>query len=96
MLPRYPGLPLFVLEVVSEGSDDRKRDYIGKCADYAKAGIPEYWIVDPFEKAITVLKLEGAEYQVQGRVENDAVAIAVTLAGFAVNCGEIWALERQE
>lgn len=96
VLPRYPGLPLFVLEVVSEGSEDRKRDYIDKRADYAKAGIPEYWIVDPFEKAVTVLKLNDSAYQVHGRFENDAIAAAATLDGFSVNCGEIWALERQE
>ncbi|MFO0956477.1 MAG: Uma2 family endonuclease [Isosphaeraceae bacterium] len=33
-----------VMEVVSE---DRRRDLVEKRADYAEAGIPEYWIIDP-------------------------------------------------
>lgn len=74
-----------------EGSEDRKRDYIDKRADYAKADIPEYWIGDPFDKAITVLKLEGAEYLLHGRFEKDQTATAATLKGFSVNYGENWA-----
>ena len=46
-----------VVEVVS--SDDPKRDLETKRDEYAQAGIPEYWIVDPRNSTITVLKLEG-------------------------------------
>ena len=48
-----------VLEVVSP--DDPNRDLVVKRKDYAEAGIPEYWIVDPREKTITVLKLSKQE-----------------------------------
>ena len=46
-----------VVEVVSP--DDPDRDVVEKRADYAEARIPEYWIVDPRDKTITVLVLEG-------------------------------------
>jgi Uma2 family endonuclease len=49
-----------VMEVVSQ--DDPKRDWEIKRGDYADAGIPEYWIVDPKNQLITVLKLEGNRY----------------------------------
>ena len=48
-----------VAEVV--GADDPRRDYREKRADYAEAGVPEYWIVDPHESAISVLTLAGTQ-----------------------------------
>jgi Uma2 family endonuclease len=37
--------PDLVMEIVSPHHPDR--DYEKKCQEYARAGIPEYWIVDP-------------------------------------------------
>jgi Uma2 family endonuclease len=93
--PKYPASALLLMEVVSEGEEARQRDYIAKRADYAKAGIPEYWIIDPIEKAVTVLKLEGAEYSLHGRFEKTQTATSATLSGFAVECAKIWALESE-
>jgi Uma2 family endonuclease len=59
-----------VIEVVSP--DDPARDLITKRSEYAQAGIPEYWIVDPRIETITVLRLEDAsyvEYGIFGRGE---------------------------
>ena len=42
--PFWEGADL-VMEVVS--GDDRRRDLETKRLEYARAGIPEYWIVDP-------------------------------------------------
>lgn len=47
-----------VLEVVSP--DNPNRDFVVKRSDYAEAGIPEYWIADPRNETITVLKLVAA------------------------------------
>ena len=49
-----------VMEVVSASDPDR--DLVAKRRDYAEAASPEYWIVDPRTKTITVLKLEAGEY----------------------------------
>jgi Uma2 family endonuclease len=49
-----------VLEVVSP--EKPERDLVVKRGDYAEAGIPEYWIVNPETEAITVLRLEGGAY----------------------------------
>jgi Uma2 family endonuclease len=53
-----------VVEVVSDDAVSRARDYEDKRRDYAEAGIPEYWIVDPTAQKIMVLVLEGHAYQV--------------------------------
>jgi Uma2 family endonuclease len=51
-----------VMEVVGRGTDARKRDLKEKRRVYAKAKVPEYWIVDPQTKKITVLTLSGKTY----------------------------------
>ena len=48
-----------VVEVVSP--DDPERDLLVKRTDYAEVGIPEYWILDPRNETITVLKLRGRD-----------------------------------
>jgi Uma2 family endonuclease len=54
--------PLLVIEIVSPGELQRDRDYIAKRSQYQDLGIPEYWIVDPQEKSVLVLKLNEATY----------------------------------
>lgn len=77
-----------VMEVVSGSSKDRKRDYEDKVKDYAEAGIPEYWIVDPDEKRIRVLTLDGTVYKLYGDFGPGSQATSVLLPGFAVQVNE--------
>jgi Uma2 family endonuclease len=67
------------VEVVSE---DRDRDLVQKRAEYAKAGIPEYWIVDPAEELITVLVLSDQDYVVHGVHAAGDTAKSAILNGF--------------
>lgn len=46
------GAPDFVLEVISLGT--KRRDYVMKLSKYEKAGVREYWIVDPYKKRVMV------------------------------------------
>ncbi|REJ93511.1 MAG: Uma2 family endonuclease [Planctomycetota bacterium] len=73
------------IEVVSEGEENRRRDLREKRAEYAAAGVPEYWIVDPEQKTITVLTLDGDEYRVHGEFNPGATATSVLLEGFTVD-----------
>ena len=69
-----------VAEVVSP--DDPDRDLIEKRADYAEAGIPEYWIIDPRNETITVLTLDGDTYVEEGVYSRGESAASSLLAGF--------------
>lgn len=79
------------MEVVSEGEENRVRDFEIKREDYARAKIPEYWIVDPQEKQITVLLLAGKKYRVHGVFELGDQATSVILAKFAVDVTAVFA-----
>jgi Uma2 family endonuclease len=53
--------PLLAIEVVSPESV--KRDYRYKRSEYAALEIPEYWIVDPLTRKISLLLLEEGLYE---------------------------------
>jgi Uma2 family endonuclease len=72
-----------VVEVVSP--DDPERDTVEKVADYAEAGVPEYWIVNPEAETITVLSLQGEAYATHGIFRRGDQAASALLAGFTVD-----------
>ncbi|HYG73525.1 MAG TPA: Uma2 family endonuclease [Planctomycetota bacterium] len=74
------------MEVVSP--EDPDRDWKKKRREYAGAGIPEYWIVDPQKQEIAVLSLRGKAYAVHGRFKPGQKADSVLLKGFAVDVRE--------
>ncbi len=71
-----------VVEIVS--ADDPDRDLVEKRRDYAEAGIPEYWIVNPLNQTIVVLTLRGTTYVEHGSFARGMVATSVLLAGFSI------------
>lgn len=79
-----------VIEVVSEGKESRNRDYVEKRAEYAAAGIGEYWIVDPELQTITVLKLAADEYGQHGVFRLGDSATSASLDGFSMLTTEVF------
>ena len=77
-----------VIEIVSP--DDPERDTKVKRADYAEAGIPEYWIVNPADETITVLTLDGDVYAEQGVFRRGELAVSALLDGFAVRVDDVF------
>lgn len=78
-----------VMEVVSP--DDPDRDYVDKWREYAQAGIPEYWVVDPARPLVTVLRLVGDQYAVHGEFPPGMQATSNLLAGFTVSVDDLFA-----
>jgi len=72
-----------VMEVVSP--DDPSRDLETKREEYALAGIPEYWIIEPNLGKITILTLSGTTYAVHGEFYRGDLATSKLLPGFAVD-----------
>ena len=61
--------PDLVVEVVSPGKANRERDYKAKREQYAARGIPEYWIADPDDQVVIVLRLQAGAYVEVGRFQ---------------------------
>jgi Uma2 family endonuclease len=80
-----------VVEVLSEGEANRRRDLVDKRHDYVRAGVSEYWIVDPEQRAIEVLTLDGAAYRNHGLFRETEAATSVLLPGFSVVVADVFA-----
>ena len=81
--------PDLVMEVVA--LDNCQLDIETKRHEYARAGIPEYWIVDPEAETITVLTLQDDHYIEYGVFKSTEIARSKLLAGFEVNVDAVWA-----
>jgi Uma2 family endonuclease len=77
-----------VIEIVSP--DRPTRDTEEKPLDYAEAGIPEYWIVNPLNDTITVLVLEQDAYAEHGVFRRSERASSKLLEGFSVDVDELF------
>jgi Uma2 family endonuclease len=87
-VPKAKGVPLLVrpalvIEVMSPST--RTIDLVEKAEDYALAGIPEYWAVDPEHKELIIHRLEGARYRAE-RVKEGKVR-SISLPGFWLDVG---------
>lgn len=77
------GVPDLVMEILSEGTE--KEDREKKFKEYQKAGVLEYWIVDPLNHCIEVYTLENAIYRLFGKWEKGEKAKSKLLDGFEVS-----------
>ncbi len=77
-----------VVEIVSP--DNPARDLEEKPRDYAEAGIPEYWIVNPLDETVTVLTLSAGSYAEYGVFRRGDEARSKLLDGFTVRVDQIF------
>jgi Uma2 family endonuclease len=77
-----------VMEIVSP--DNPERDTEQKPVDYADAGIPEYWIINPLDETVSVLNLQDHGYTERTVYGQGETAASTVLQGFAVCVDEIF------
>jgi Uma2 family endonuclease len=82
------GPPDMVVEVVSPSS--AKYDRVLKFRKYQKAGVREYWIVDPEIKTVQVCILENGRYVTSVYDENDKAPVSV-LEGCEIDLSGVFA-----
>ena len=87
----------FVVEVMSPGEDNRSRDEVTKRAEYAAAGVGEYWIVDTEAQTIRQLVLpaeaaagEELAYREVGLFGRGQSVASAVIDGFAVALDDLF------
>ncbi|MBI3330003.1 MAG: Uma2 family endonuclease [Nitrospinae bacterium] len=82
------GPPDLVMEVLSPST--RSTDRVEKFAEYAQAGIPEYWIVDHDARTAEVFVLRAGVYELLGKWGADETAHSALLESFQVHVGDLF------
>ena len=82
------GAPDLIVEILSPSSSSH--DWREKRSLYAGHGVREYWIIDPTNRIVSVLRPDGGNMEiVQTCVEGD-IAVSDVLEGFTVNLTELF------
>jgi Uma2 family endonuclease len=82
------GPPDFVIEIISPSS--ARYDRIYKLRKYEKAGVREYWIVDPETKSVQVFILENGRFLASGYDETEKAPVTV-LSGCEIDLRAVFA-----
>jgi Uma2 family endonuclease len=75
-------VPDLLVEVLSPSHPER--DLIVKRDLYARNGVGEYWIVDPADRSVQILKLSGNRYEPAGYRKGDQALATDLLPGLAL------------
>jgi Uma2 family endonuclease len=88
---RESGPPDLVVEIVSPSNEPHDADT--KVREYAQAGIPEYWIIQPQTRNVSVYTLEGHAYRLVARFDSGQRAHSLVLSGFELAINELLSAE---
>jgi Uma2 family endonuclease len=90
-LPRRNDVPTIVVEFVSKGKRNMERDYDTKREEYSTCGVQDYWIVDRFERVVTVSQRQGRRLRKKVYKENQTLTTE-HLPGFELPLAQLFAL----
>lgn len=89
--PRRGEVPTIVVEFVSSGRRSRDRDYDEKRSEYLKIGVQEYWIIDRFQRTMTVHFGRDASGQPKVVAESETYTTPL-LPGFQLSLARLFSL----
>ena len=87
---RLHGAPELIVEILSPGNENRRRDEVIKRQTYAKFGVDEYWIVDPEQQMIGVYRLQGEVLQLQATFTAQDQLTTPLLPDFVLAVGSLF------
>ena len=82
--------PELVVEVLSPGSTNERRDREAKLTLYSRRGVHEYWIVDWRQRQIEVYRRDQAALHVRETLYEDDRLQSLLLPGFAVQVRQLF------
>lgn len=82
------GAPDLVGEVLSPSTGSRDRGL--KKQRYAAGGVPEYWIIDLETRVLEQHVLQGGQYQLVGRHEDEVRPLVLGLAHVRLDLRRLW------
>jgi Uma2 family endonuclease len=83
--------PELIVEVLSPGSANERRDRELKLKLYSREGVDEYLLVDRFTRTVTVYRRAGDALELVERLENSNSLSSPLLPGFRCRASDLWA-----
>ena len=83
--------PELVVEVLSPGPTNERRDREAKFKLYSRQGVREYWIVDWRRRTVQVFRREQAALQLVATLESEDTLTTPLLPGFECPVADLWA-----
>jgi Uma2 family endonuclease len=90
-LPRQKDKPTIIVEFVSSGKRNWKRDYEEKRDEYMEIRVDEYWVIDRFERTLTVFRMVRNKIKQQVISEKETYTTDL-LPGFELPLSKLLAL----
>jgi prevent-host-death family protein len=84
----YDGVPALVVEILSESS--LGKDLVKKLDLYMSAGIREYWIVNPFNREVTIFMFENNDVAKSVTYKNDEEIVSFIFDGLKAGLRNIF------
>lgn len=88
---RLHGGPELIVEVLSPGAANERRDREAKLRLYSRQGVREYWIVDWHQRRVQVYRRAGVALDLTATLLSQDTLQSALLPGFALPVGELFA-----
>ena len=85
-------IPTIVVEFVSAGSRNWKRDYIEKRDEYLALGVAEYWVINRFERNMTVFRKKRSKKISEQVISERQIYHCDLLPGFELRLARVFAV----
>ena len=89
----YDGAPDLVIEALSPST--ARHDKLTKFMLYQRAGVPEYWIIDPIDNILTIHRLIDGKYTTSVHSESDTATVSA-LPDFELDLSTVFIPEEGE
>jgi Uma2 family endonuclease len=84
------GPPELVVEVLSPGAENERRDRQAKLRQYSRFQVEEYWLLDPRTRRVAVYRQQDGELRLVATLGPDDVLTSPLLPGFSVGVGRLF------
>ena len=87
---RITGAPELVIEILSPGTENERRDRFIKLKLYAKFGVKEYWLVNPASRGIDIYRLSGRTLKLAATLGEDDEITSPLLPGYSCKVASVF------
>jgi prevent-host-death family protein len=84
----FQGVPPLVVEILGENT--RRKDLVHKLQLYMSCGVPEYWIVNPLNREVTVYAFRDGDIAEHATFRDGEKAISFVFPGLQADVGRLF------